>query len=369
MTACERFGLAVVVWLSAWHTPVSAESLMITGTQVNVYAGPGRTFEILQVVNTGEYYELLQTNAAWYQISVDGTLGWVAQKAARVAAAKDVPTLLTEADAYFDRQQFTTPPEANAYDIYRQVLERDPKNARALKRIAQMARTYQAWANRAEQQGDTAKANIFYERYLFLKPDDAQMQERLRTLTDRVVAVNDDLPTVLTLRRDPARLTAANVVAMIKAKHFHHPADWSKYQLTPSLTGTFRHDYVAREAQGVRVVHDYATKLLWQQDSPKQPLTWREAQARVAQLNAAAHAGFSDWRLPTIEELASLLEPVKSRNSLYLAAVFGSNPLWCWSVDQGPEPNSAWYVSFNSGGIQLQTIDNPAFVLLVRTNE
>jgi len=35
--------------------------------------------------------------------------------------------------------------------------------------------------------------------------------------------------------------------------------------------------------------------------------TWTEAQARPAVLNAAKYGGFSDWRLPTIKELYSLI--------------------------------------------------------------
>jgi hypothetical protein len=63
-------------------------------------------------------------------------------------------------------------------------------------------------------------------------------------------------------------------------------------------------------------VHDRNTGLTWQR-SPKidgsgtltsrDKLTWAQAQARPAALNAAGYGGYSDWRLPSIKELYSLI--------------------------------------------------------------
>jgi len=64
-------------------------------------------------------------------------------------------------------------------------------------------------------------------------------------------------------------------------------------------------------------VYDHATGLTWQ-SSPDtdgdgivgsvDKLTWVEAQARPAALNAVSFGGFDDWRLPTITELYSLID-------------------------------------------------------------
>jgi serine/threonine-protein kinase len=42
----------------------------------------------------------------------------------------------------------------------------------------------------------------------------------------------------------------------------------------------------------------------------------------VAELNRNRSAGFSDWRLPTTEELASLLEPVANHRTGFVSELF-----------------------------------------------
>lgn len=64
-------------------------------------------------------------------------------------------------------------------------------------------------------------------------------------------------------------------------------------------------------------VRDERTGLTWQRTpdttgdgviTASDKLTWAQAQARPTALNAAHYGGFSDWRLPTIKELYSLMD-------------------------------------------------------------
>lgn len=345
---------------------VDAKTLVITGEQLNVRSGPDRTDDIVAVVKKNEKFEILSKQGEWYQISVEGTPGWVSEKAIRVLDDRSLSELLAQADRYFQRNQFTTPPEANAYDLYREVLQRDPENAHAHKRIAQMARTYKIWGERASQQREYENARIFYQRYLFLIPDDQEVLKLLDQL-EHSGKTSDNILQIRQLRSDPIVCSPQSVVAMVQKYGFHHPADWSKHALSPSITGNMRHDYKVIDSQGASVIIDHVTGLMWQQVGTAQPMSWATAFEYAAELNRQRYAGFANWRIPTIEELTSLMEPEKTTTNLYLSPLFGNRPLWCWSADRSDSRQKVWYVSFSSGGIQQLELDNKLFVLAVRT--
>ena len=60
-------------------------------------------------------------------------------------------------------------------------------------------------------------------------------------------------------------------------------------------------------------VVDQATGLAWQRHGSRYPLTFTAAHAHVEQLNALDFAGYSQWRLPTVNELLSLLPDERGR--------------------------------------------------------
>ena len=99
--------------------------------------------------------------------------------------------------------------------------------------------------------------------------------------------------------------------------------------------------YVAGEP----VVMDMATGLMWQGNYVTQK-TWQQALAYCEGLN---YGGFSDWRLPNINELKSLI----NYNKDVPASDFPNMPPdWFWSsssVSGGSD--GAWGVDFDYGGV------------------
>jgi len=81
----------------------------------------------------------------------------------------------------------------------------------------------------------------------------------------------------------------------------------------------------------------HATGLMWQQSGSPEQLKFgvekREPWEYVDQLNQQHVGGFSDWRLPTIEELASLLEPIGQHEGLFIDPVFDKTLWVCVSAD------------------------------------
>lgn len=138
------------------------------------------------------------------------------------------------------------------------------------------------------------------------------------------------------LRFEPATLSLLYLRDMIQQKGFHHPFDGSAEGLPGAWMGTFVHDYEPKIIQAMKVVVDYATGLMWQQSGSPE-LTFgiekREPWEYVEQLNQQRAGGFSDWRLPTIEELASLLEPIGRHDGLFIDRVFDKAQWVCVAAD------------------------------------
>jgi hypothetical protein len=105
---------------------------------------------------------------------------------------------------------------------------------------------------------------------------------------------------------------------------------------------------------GDETVTDHATGLMWQRSGSKQPLSWLDAGAYVEEMNRVGYAGYTDWRLPTAEELASLIETSWKNGDLYLSTVFDNGQRACWSADRRGSQR-AWKAGFHLGII----IDEP----------
>ena len=122
--------------------------------------------------------------------------------------------------------------------------------------------------------------------------------------------------------------------------------------------GSFTNDSVDN---GDGTILDKATGLMWQKSGSSGAKLWKRARTYVKQLNKG-FAGYSDWRLPTVEELASLLRKDKT-NGRHKDALFGTKQKACWSSDQGPvfggstsNPPQVWHVNFREGSLGLTVV-------------
>jgi hypothetical protein len=75
-------------------------------------------------------------------------------------------------------------------------------------------------------------------------------------------------------------------------------------------------------------VKDKKTRLVWARDAniAGRRLNWYEANDYIWQLNMQLYAGYNDWRLPTKNELASLVDYTRNERKEYgLHELFNKN--------------------------------------------
>ncbi len=101
------------------------------------------------------------------------------------------------------------------------------------------------------------------------------------------------------------------------------------------------------------VAYQPATGLLWQRGGSEWGLTLDEARAHVADLNAARFAGFDDWRLPTVDEVCTLLAPPPEGGGHCVPPVLDPAPDPLWTADRKAF-TAGWFVSASMGFVGWQ---------------
>jgi len=126
--------------------------------------------------------------------------------------------------------------------------------------------------------------------------------------------------------------------------------------------------YLSKNLSGNEVIFDIATGLMWQQSGSSNRMVYEDTKKYISEVNEKRFAGFSDWRLPTLEEAMSLMEP-EERKDWYIDPIFDSNQWWIWTADQIPGESRAWVVGFLSGGCGWYTFAASYCVRAVRSGQ
>lgn len=135
-----------------------------------------------------------------------------------------------------------------------------------------------------------------------------------------------------------------DIKAMLKQYNF--------YDIDLNPSGNFENDF---KDNGDGTITDRATGLMWEKSGSEKLVRYDNIKAYVDQLNQNQHLGYSDWMLPRVDELASLLKPVKKGGNkpdpsvgLFMDPLFDRSQSWCWTTDK-LSPKEAWVVYFYSG--------------------
>jgi len=111
---------------------------------------------------------------------------------------------------------------------------------------------------------------------------------------------------------------------------------------------TIQHEYETETIDDNKVVMDYATGLMWHPVGSAEYMKRKDVKKWIRGLNSKGYAGHNDWRVPTVEEAASLLEPSEKSGNLYIDAVFDITQRWIWTGDSCSS-GGMWRVYFDDG--------------------
>jgi len=160
----------------------------------------------------------------------------------------------------------------------------------------------------------------------------------------KVAAIPKEVPIKrVSLRKKPLKITVIKITDMLLEYDF--------YDRSKNYKGSFVNDFVDNNDG---TVTDKATGLMWQKSGSSSSLENRGAKEYIKRLNRKRFAGHSDWRMPTIEELASLIKKAKIKG-VHIDPVFDNKQSQSWCSDKRTESDGGhyggWIVSFSHGGI------------------
>lgn len=165
----------------------------------------------------------------------------------------------------------------------------------------------------------------------------------------------------LNLRSQPNdNLSPAEAAQMIRERNFYDRKWW------PNGRG-LHHEYEPKTINGNKVIVDHTTGLMWQQAGSDR-FNYEKAEAYIKRLNRDEFAGFSNWRLPTLEEAMSLMEARQNQdNGLYVHSLFNKQQRWIWTADKHNLSDVLYVIFYDEGFFNLDNRPNNYYVRAVRS--
>ena len=146
-------------------------------------------------------------------------------------------------------------------------------------------------------------------------------------------------PAVVRLRSAGAVLTENEVDALVTRLDV--------YESARNHGGRFRGDLVA--TPWAELTQDRCTGLVWQRGGSAWGF-YRRVLRWVRETNRTGFCGFSDWRLPTLEEAVSLLVPEKTDRGLYTHPCFSGEQGFLYTSDRRL-PGGYWFVDLRQARV------------------
>ena len=113
-------------------------------------------------------------------------------------------------------------------------------------------------------------------------------------------------------------------------------------------------------------VNDEVTGLIWQREDDNNPRNWDAAWDYCQDLELPS-GGWTDWRLPSADELMSIVDYGTDSPAINGSAFPGTNPSWYWSATTFADYSvNAWVVDFTYGEVYYYGKSDTHYVRCVR---
>ena len=248
-------------------------------------------------------------------------------------------------------------------DHFLKVTELIKKEQIALKKEADENRQqkdfFEAEMNKKEQQyiGKLKALEIEYdnvvsinkERYEELSKEKEKYADEIAALKTQMAGVESKRSVVSESIKQEIRLAkvrqSGEYLTSGIAKRLYLDKDWKPRIYTENK-------FEVKTIGSDTMVTDNSTGLTWQQSGSENYMSYDEARRYIAQLNHDEFAGYSNWRLPTLEEAITLLEQEKKSDGLFIDPVFDKRQRWICTSDLSGA-SRAWVVYFGDGYCSL----------------
>lgn len=165
----------------------------------------------------------------------------------------------------------------------------------------------------------------------------------------------------LILRGTPDNISSARLIQMLIAHNFY---DTRNHPAGKGIEGGYEFESIEDAA----VVRNSVTGLMWQHSGIGTQQTQDSALEQVKRMNERGFGGFTNWRLPTLEEAMSLLTPA-TQAGMHASALLtpGDSPV-IWTADLAGE-RAAWLVYLYDGTAGVESPVYNAWARAVRSTE
>jgi len=114
------------------------------------------------------------------------------------------------------------------------------------------------------------------------------------------------------------------------------------------------------------IVTDSTTALQWQDNAISTTMTWESAITHCENLSLDGH---SDWRLPNLKELTSLVDDTKTNPAISTAFEHTASSFYWSSTTYAGYASRAWYVYFGYGNQYYYRKSDSNYVRCVRAGQ